>query len=182
MTKFTPTLSDRKYNLKLVAIVGGTTNVYAYVDDDGDQMLVRSFDDDTRIPYVEASLALRLNPKTGRMYTVITTLHGPGTKQNFREVDIPESWKRGDVVSGASLGRVIEDCVNQAIFAIKYVDDAADDLEDIMQMKTHDDGYRLSRKSRERATEKAEEEASESYNKVLTDDIEKLYGILGDID
>ena len=50
MPKYVPTLKAGKtYNLKLVAVISDKTNVYTYVDEDGDQMLVRNFDDNISI-------------------------------------------------------------------------------------------------------------------------------------
>lgn len=180
MTKFTPKLSDKDYNLKLIAIVGGDTNVYTYVDDEGDQMLVRVFDDTTRLPYVKGKLSLKTNPKTGRMYTVLDVID-VGTKEEFKEIEIPAPWKRGTVETGEALRRTLKDAVEEGIAAVDRIDEAADIIEDKWQHMTHDESVRLTRKSRERITEGAELDALRICEPLLTRDIDELHKILEDI-
>ena len=176
MPKFTPTLSDREYNLKLVAIINNDTTVYTYLDDDNDQMLVRCFDDDTRLPYVKGKLSLKLNPKTGRKYTVLDVID-VGTKEDFKEIEIPAPWKRGTVETGEALRRTLTDAVDEAIEAVERIDEAADIVEDQWQHVTHDESVRLTRKSRERITEAAELDAFRICEPLLTSDINELYKI-----
>ena len=180
MTKFVPTISARKYNLKLVAIVNDRTNIYTYIDDDGDQMLVRSFGDTTRLPFVEGYLALNTNPKTGRQYTTVSVT-GIGKKEDFKPVTIPDSWREGNVVEGDALNKLLAECISDGIFALEYIKDAVDDLEDRMQLKTRDDSFRLSKKSRERVIEQAEADADKACEPLLTTDLGQLRSILESI-
>lgn len=146
MTKFVPTLTaDKKYNMKLVAVIDNKHTAYAYIDDDGDQMLVRKFDDPMRLPYVSAILATKVNPKTGRSYTVIIETSA-GEKFDIPEVSIPESWRTGKVLEGEDLRKAIKDIAEDALESIKYADgEWVKDCEDYADSK----GGRASRSFKE---------------------------------
>ena len=177
MPKFTPKISNKKYNLKLIAIIDGKTNVYTYIDDDGDQMLVRVFDDEYRMPYMKGKLSLKLNPKTDRKYTVLEVTE-VGTKEDFNDIEIPESWKKGSVKTGDALRSTIKNAVDEAIQALEDIDDAADVVEDQWQHITHDESFRLTSKSRERIREKAEDKAWRACQPFFTMNLEELYNIM----
>lgn len=178
MPKYVPTIkADKTYNLKLVAVISDKTNVYAYVDEDGDQMLVRNFDDNTRLPFITGKLSLRLNQKTGRTYTVLDVT-GVGMPMDYKEISIPESWYEGLVLEGEALKAKLKSCVDDAIEAVEYLANAEEDCDAAVNRKL---GGRASKKTRESWYDRAADEASEKCEALLTDDLTVLEQIKKDL-
>lgn len=177
MTKFVPTLTaNKKYNMKLVAVIDNKHTAYAYIDDDGDCMLVRNFDDPMRLPYVSATLATKVNPKSGRTYTVVIDASA-GEKFGLPEVSIPESWRTGKVLEGEALCKAIKDIAEDALESVKYADgDWMSDCEDYVDRKLGGNG-RPSRAFEEAWLDRAinsMEEACKPFGTTEQKDLEKI--------
>ena len=167
--KFVPTVTPgRKYNFKLVAI-SGDTNIYTYIDDDGDQMLVRNFNDTCRLPFVTGEIKLIVNHKTGRTYSTIN-VEGIGKKEDFRDIDLPESWRVNRTCTGTELREEIRRAANEAIEAYEYIGNADDDLVAMMDRK----GYgKPSRKAIDEWVDKARDEYEEKAGPFLNESIDE---------
>lgn len=174
MPKYTPTISDKEYNLKLVAHVDNDTTVYTYIDDDGDQMLVRMFNDDILLPYVKGMLTLVLNPKTGRKYTVLK-ITGIGEKCDFEGIEFPQSWLKGEVYEGEDLSCFLKEKIQDAIDALDNIEYAEAACYEFYDFKFE---AKPSESAVERWVEEAEDKASKLCEPFLTEDVEKLEHIM----
>lgn len=178
MTKFIPTLTaGKQYNMKLVAVLDNKHTAYAYIDDDGDHMLVRHFDDPMRLPYVSAILATKVNPKTGRTYTTIIETSA-GEKFDLQEFSIPESWCTGNVLEGEDLRKAIKNIAENALEAIKYAEsDWVSDCADYAESK----GGRASRAFKESWINSAVNEMEEACKAFGTTDQNELEKIISQL-
>lgn len=179
MQKFVPTLTaDKKYSMKLVAVINESNTVYTYIDDDGDQMLVRRLDDPLRIPYVNAILATRVNPKTSRSYTVVIEAIA-GEKFEIPEIAIPDCYRKGIVLEGEPLYSAIRELAEDALNAVEYVESEWEsDCEAYVDRKL---GGRPSRACKDSWHKRAVDEMDEACKPFGTNDKKVLTKIISQL-
>jgi hypothetical protein len=66
-------------------------------------------------------MSTRVNPKTGRTYTVVSEIKAGG-KFPISDTSIPESWRTGNVLEGEELLEEIKNRIGDAIEAVEYAD------------------------------------------------------------